>query len=155
MPIQKPHRSKQDYSTPDDLLIAIQERFGEIKYDLAASEDNHVSEHLYFTEETDSLAQNWHKLDGLMWCNPPFANIEPWVKKAADSVRMNPRIHLLMLLPASVGSNWYKDYGFGFAQTLFLNPRLTFKGMTTPYPKDIFALYYHAGLTGQSVWKWK
>jgi phage N-6-adenine-methyltransferase len=133
----------------------VQERFGEIKYDLAASEDNYVSEHLYFDEKVDSLTQNWHKLDGLMWCNPPFANIEPWVRKAADSVRMNPRIQLLMLLPASVGSNWYKDYGLGYSQTMFLNPRLTFKECDDPYPRDCMILYYHGAMQGQSIWKWK
>lgn len=42
--------SKQDYSTPDDFLMALQERFGEIRFDLAAHAAN-KKHSLYFAPE--------------------------------------------------------------------------------------------------------
>ena len=32
----------------------------------------------YYTMEDDGLAQPW---DGLVWCNPPFSKITPWVHR--------------------------------------------------------------------------
>jgi hypothetical protein len=32
----------------------------------------------YFTQLDDGLTQDWQ---GLIWCNPPYSNVEPWVEK--------------------------------------------------------------------------
>lgn len=153
MPEQKPGKSKQDYGTPDDFMLAVQNKFGEIEFDLAASEENSVHGTKWFSEEEDSLKQDWRQLDGVLWLNPPYANIEPWAKKCSES--MGPGRTILMLVPASVGSEWYRYYVEDFAHVLALNPRLTFKGCSAPYPKDCILAVYSHGLQGFHSWRWK
>lgn len=43
----------------------------------------------------DGLAQRWEPGE-VIWCNPPFSNIEPWVRKASSCLAT-----VVMLLPAN------------------------------------------------------
>lgn len=54
MPPQKPGRSKQDYQTPDDFMVAIRRRFGLIVHDLAADNQNTQATSFY-DEATNAL----------------------------------------------------------------------------------------------------
>lgn len=145
-------KSKQDYETPDSFMLAVADRFGIPNWDLAASDSN--SKAIYwFTQEKDSLSKDWSGLNGTLWLNPPFSKIEPWAKKCSESMTPNNRI--LLLVPASVGSEWYRKWVEPYAYVLALNPRLTFKGCTTPYPKDLILAVYGQQLTGFKTWRWK
>ena len=46
--------------------------------DVAADEESHLAETWYGVEQ-NGLARPWF---GNVWCNPPFSDIEPWVRKA-------------------------------------------------------------------------
>lgn len=153
MPIQKPGRSEQIVCTPPIFLDALRNRLGIERFDidLAASSDNAVAE-VYYTEADDALVQPWTG-SGWGFCNPPFGDIEPWVCKAwTESCK---GANIAMLLPASVGSNYWKSYIDQKAYVLFLSPRLTFVGHKHPYPKDLALLLYNAfGGTGYACWRW-
>ena len=154
-PTQKPGRSKQDYRTPPAFLDAVRRRFGLVSFaiDLAASDENRVAD-LWFTEAENALEQPWRTSDrGVAFCNPPFANIAPWVEKAWKESRRGARV--LLLLPAGVGSNWWRDWVDGKAFVLLLNGRITFMGETAPYPKDCVLLVYGPEIApGSDVWSW-
>ena len=47
-----------------------------------------------------------------------------------------------MLVPAGVGSNWWKAWVHHKAYVFLLNGRITFVGQPTCYPKDCCLLYY-------------
>lgn len=148
-------KSKQDYATPDDFLNAVRGRFGEIVVDLAADKENAICPLRYFDETTNSLNMDWGKcFDGNLWLNPPYNDILPWVKKCTET-DLGPDKRILVLVPASVGSGWYRLFVERQAYVLALNPRLTFKGCTTPYPKDCILAVYGQGLTGFKTWRWK
>jgi phage N-6-adenine-methyltransferase len=152
-PIQKPGRSRQDYGTPEDFLSAVKGRLGiaEFSVDLAASESNAVADE-FFDEKSDGLAQEWPKY-GVCFLNPPFARIEPWVKKAYRESRRGVRV--AVLVPAGVGSNWWAKWVHGKACVLLLNGRITFVGETAPYPKDCVLLLYGPDIApGYDVWQW-
>ena len=153
-------KSKQDYATPKAFIAAVESRFGPITFDLAASAENAVVS-AYYTEEDDSFSKDWSKLDGLLWLNPPFANIKPWAKKCAESAVQGARI--AFLVPASVDSNWHRDYVHGRAMVLFCNGRLSFDGKN-PFPKPcMLCMYgYPYGVppefvisSGYDVWQWR
>lgn len=144
-------QSKQDYATPPDFMDAVRLRYGPISFDLAAHAGNTKHER-YYTEENNSLVQPWHKLDGLLWLNPPFADIAPWAAKCAQESRLGARI--LFLVPASVGSNWFRDHVYGHAAVSFLNGRISFDGIA-PYPKDCLLAYYCGGTAMVGVWTWR
>lgn len=151
MPAQKPHRSRQDYETPRAFLDAVEKRFGDIRHDLAASAENAVCAD-YFDEHRSAFDHDWSVLRGVLWCNPPFAKIAPWVEKAATEA--NPQARILMLVPASIGTDWFADHVDGKAIVLGIRPRLTFVGCEDPYPKDLMLLGFGFGVSGFGTWRW-
>lgn len=154
MPEQKPGRSEQVVETPPDFMKAIKSRLGihEFAIDLAANKDN-AKAHQFYSEDDDALIQGWI-FNEWCWCNPPYSDIEPWVTKAAIESQKGAKV--AMLLPASVGSNWWAKYVSGYAYETFLNGRIRFVGHKSPYPKDLVMLLYAPFLRGGScVWRWK
>lgn len=145
--------SRQDFETPHDFIEAVAARFGRPVWDLAATNENRQAPY-WFDIATDSLKQDWHRNDGLMWLNPPFSNIAPWAEKcAAEGVK---GAKILFLVPASVGSNWFAQHVFEKCCVLFLNKRLTFVGAKDAYPKDCMLCCYNCGLPDLfEVWRWK
>lgn len=157
MPVQRPGDSKQDYSTPAEFLAAVREVFsvGEFAADLAAHAENHVVNPYLGPDSglhADGLALDWQRFNGDLWLNPPFADIEPWARKCAETKRDRGRI--FFLTPASVGSNWYADHVHGKAHVVALSPRLCFDGKS-PYPKDLILSIYGPVRGGFSTWRWK
>lgn len=158
MPAWKPGRSEQSVGTPRVFLDAVEARFGTITLDVAASPHNAVCER-FIDEAQNGLTTPWDP-DGLNWCNPPFARIAPWVEKAYAEARDNSTRSLLLLM-ASVGSNWWRDWVHDKAFVYLLNGRMTFVGHSTPFPKDLVLLeycnasVYSEGLPYYEVWDWR
>jgi phage N-6-adenine-methyltransferase len=157
MPAQKPGLSKQDYATPKIFIDAVKRRFGihEFAYDLAASRENTKAKH-FFCEEEDSLKQDWRKIRGDAWLNPPYAHIAPWAEKCAASAGFkydSGRVRqIYFLVPAAVGSNWFAQHVDGKALVLLLNGRISFDGKA-PYPKDCILAVF-GPKPGYEVWSW-
>ncbi len=153
-PDQKPHRSKQDYATPRLFLAAVKALLGidRFAFDLAADATNTVADGWY-DEACDALSQDWTTL-GInrewLWLNPPFGVIRPWAKKCAES-----GLWIAFLVPAAVGSNWFRDYVDGRARVLLLNGRLAFMPDKPNwlYPKDCILVLYGRE-PGYEVWTW-
>lgn len=155
-------RSKQDYTTPLDFLDAARRRFGNVTFDLAASLANRVVT-ACFTENEDALVQDWAQAatdhGPLLWLNPPFADIGSWAAKCWTETRRFEwpgGSRILLLVPASVGSNWWAECVYPHAYVCALSPRLTFGGCDDPYPKDL-ALCVFGSCTGPGFapWRWK
>lgn len=154
-------KSKQDYPTPWEFIRACERKFGgRITVDLAASEGNEKAPK-YITEQTNSLTVDWHKIKrefhDWFWLNPPFDNITPWAKKCAEESTKGTAI--LFLTPASVGSNWFRDFVHPHAEVHALNGRITFVGASDPYPKDCILSAFWPNKTGCAetgfhVWTW-
>ncbi len=148
--------SKQDYETPQDFMEAVYLKFGKPVFDLAASPHNKKCDN-YFSITDNSLIQNWHKINGLLWLNPEYDNIKAWAKKCHEESLLGAEI--LFLVPSSVGSNWYADYVFEKSMTYFLRPRLVFVGHDDPYPRDLMLCHYGMDSTqsmrnGIKTWQW-
>jgi phage N-6-adenine-methyltransferase len=153
MPKQKPGLSKQDYATPAKFIDAVKRKFGvdEFTYDLAASQEN-TKARFFYCEEEDSLKQDWSKIDGDCFLNPPYSQIGPWAEKCAKTVSDIQR-RIFFLVPAAVGSNWFAKYVDGRAAVYLLNGRISFDGLH-PFPKDNLLAVY--GPTPRyEVWSWK
>lgn len=153
VPLQKPGKSVQVVETPADFLDAVRDRFGHLDADLACTRANRKALIAFAIEDGDSLARPWSGFSRA-WCNPPFANIAPWVAKAARTCPFGHPSRILMLTPASVGSEWFDEHVHGKAYVLGLRPRLTFVGHSDPYPKDMILSVY--GMPpGFDTWRWK
>lgn len=158
MPEQKPGSSRQDYETPEDLIRAVKRRLAirEFAIDLAA-ESSTAKAVNYVTKEDDALSiswalnfpASWPKYEWA-WLNPPFAKIEPWLEKAATCGR-----NVAVLIPASVGANYWAKWVHDKALVLLLNGRITFEGELDPYPKDCVLLLYSPDIgPGYQPWRW-
>lgn len=152
-------KSKQDFQTPPEFLDALKSHLDidEFTIDLAASADNKIAP-LYYDIANSALVPDhpWQVPDRKGWafCNPPFANIAPWVEKASFEAQEGAQI--AMLLPASVGANWWADWVHNIAHVLLLNGRIQFVGATDAYPRDCAILLYSRLIpAGYSVWAWK
>lgn len=162
IPIQKPHRSEQSVATPPGLIQAACRYIGikEFSIDLAANGSN-TKAPVYIDEKRDSLTVDWAKEIGIVggwaWLNPPYADIGRWAEKASTTRKYLPNYTgIAVLLPASVGANWWKQHVDGKAQILLMNGRVTFLGHDKPYPKDTALLLYSLGYEpGYRVWSWK
>lgn len=135
-------KSKQDYETPDDFIAAVKRRYSieEFDCDLAASAEN-TKAPCYHDIDSNSLIQNWKIGDGWNWLNPPFADIRPWVEKAYAEWIIHGAM-TLVLLPAGVGSNWFRDFVYEKATLILLNNRIHFVGAEFTYPKDLILVEY-------------
>jgi hypothetical protein len=146
--------SMQTYRTPDDFRLAVVKRFGMPHWDLAAEPSTVFADDKgnFYSESDDSLARVWSLTEHLCWLNPPFSNIQPWAKKCAEESEKGA--HILLLTPASIGSNWFAQWVWPFARVYALNPRLSFDG-SNPYPKDCILAEYGRGRSTFQCWVWK
>jgi phage N-6-adenine-methyltransferase len=164
MPAQKPGSSEQSVGTPWEFIHAVVKRFGPLAWDLAADERNRKAP-FYYGVEQDTLRQDWARLRGNLWLNPEYADLDPYAAKCArelarvqaDHARRNRHDwRVLLLTPASIGTEWFHDHVHGRALVLGLSPRLTFVGHTHGYPKDLSLSIYSTDLgVGVAPWRWK
>lgn len=121
----------------DPLFMSVVNKEYRVVFDLAADSGNAQADG-YFTEKDDALSDSWSwagitkETDGgFLWLNPPYDDIGAWARRCAVEAAEGAKI--LFLVPASVGSNWYRKYVEDFALVHLLNGRLTFD---FTYPLD-------------------
>lgn len=81
-----------------------------------------------FTEECDSLAEPWlerlkHSYpyiggNAYVWCNPPYSNPMPWVKKALEAQKDGLGVVMLLNQDTSVG--WFKEALKGVSEVRYI-----------------------------------
>jgi len=156
-------KSNQGWRTPAEFLVAIERKFGLIDFDLAATAGHQVTQGAaFFSPEEDSLSREWGSEDPGAWklpsiprvryLNPPFAHIAPWAAKLSACQHLPA--WTLMLVPASIGSMWWQQHILG-KMMIFGIPRITFRGATAPYPKDLALLCAGFGVHGNGYWDWR
>lgn len=152
-PSIKRGRSKQDYETPDDFMVSVHSRFGDLSVDLAATPHNSKAPK-YITREMNSFNVDWRHYGGTAWLNPEFNDIGPWAERCMLMAPSGGPFRILFLTPASIGANWFRDYVHRKAMVIALNGRLTFKGADDPYPKDTMLSVFGVE-PGFDVWDWR
>jgi len=156
MPVQKPGRSVQEVSTPPEFIRAVEAHLGwNFTFDLAANAANSIRGSNFFgpgsTWGEDALKESWTGI-GFCWLNPPYADIGPWAEKCVAEQWAGATI--AMLIPAAIGTNYFREHIHGKALVLALSPRLTFVGHTQSYPKDLILCVYGVR-PGFDCWRWK
>lgn len=161
-------RIQDCYRTPPELLAAVRSDFGlTFTLDAAADESNAVCDD-FLTGPHDpegecfcGLCARW---EGVVWCNPPYSNVAPWVTKA----RLSAEVHgatVAMLLLADTSTRWFA-LGVRTAETYLLTPgRVSFIDPETGQPARgnrigsvlfIWRPHGRIGRRGQiALWDWR
>lgn len=109
--------------TPPGAFAWAARRWGPFDVDAAASRWNAKCP-VFFDEKSDGLSQVWR---GRVWVNPPWADINPWVKKAVNAVFEEQTAELVvMLLPVRGGRSWAIDLADRYAVRHPIRGRLKF-----------------------------
>lgn len=87
-----------DRGTHPTMFDPLQERFG-FTLDVAAAPHNAKCER-YYTRADDGLSQSW---PGRVWCNPPYSDLNAWVKKAWEEWEKGRKLGLCGALQAAMG----------------------------------------------------
>lgn len=85
-----------DRATHPLYFAEFDERHGPFTLDVAAAAHNTKCSR-YYTREDDGTVQDWS--GERVWCNPPYSEIAPWIRKAWDS--WSTTTGIVMLLPAN------------------------------------------------------
>lgn len=115
MSIRPPSVSRQDWATPPEVL-AIVRRLGEIGLDPCSNAHSIVGAKVEWRKHNPpggSLGLPWAGY-GLVYVNPPYGRggvTKLWVEKASREAHLGAE--LVLLVPASVGTDWFRRYILG------------------------------------------
>ena len=126
---------KQNWETPDEIFIPLNEEFG-FTLDVCADSNNSKC-NKYFTEKDNGLSKEWH---GVCWMNPPFGKQKEWVIKAYNESLKGTRV--VCLLPARTNTNWWHDYAMK-GEVRFIRGRPKFKGAKYGLPQPLAIVIFN------------
>lgn len=113
---------RNSWATPQYLFYWLNYDW-DFEIDLCADRYNYKCDR-WIGIEDDSLTEDWHKLASIGFCNPPYSNIKPWVKKAVIEARQG--FTTIMLIPTPNGESYYKDIFNNANSITFINGRIAF-----------------------------
>lgn len=113
---------RQLWSTPQGVYDWADARWGPFDLDACAHESNAKCD-FYYTERDDALVQPWR---GRVWCNPPWNNIDPFVRRAWEQVREGVCRLACFLVPTRTGQGWWIDVVRPYGQVTLIQGRVPF-----------------------------
>lgn len=128
-----PPEHRDSWRTPPEIFAAVNAEFRFVG-DVAASNFNTLHHH-YLTERENALSINWREYfgEGFVWCNPPYSDPMPWVKKAMEECANG--IGTVMLVPADASVGWFKAARQSCTEIRFvIGGRLAFINAVTGKP---------------------
>jgi site-specific DNA-methyltransferase (adenine-specific) len=94
------------FETPQWLFDSLSDEFN-FTHDLACNAGNAKCEK-HFTEADDSLKQDWHKLNGWLWLNPPYSPLKPWIKKTQIENSLGAKV--VVLCPPVISTRYFSEW---------------------------------------------
>lgn len=116
--------SKTDaWATPPDLLRPLDDAVGGFDLDPCSGAERQCIAEERYTKEDDGLSQPWF---GAVWCNPPYSDMEGWIRKALDESHRDAVKTVVVLAPARTSTQWFHRYAAKASVLAFIEGRLTF-----------------------------
>ena len=125
-----------EWETPQGLYNWLDRRF-KFNLDPCASSNNAKCSQ-YFTKEDNALKLNWKTYGSSIFVNPPYSNIQKWIKKSYEEGRKGSNV--VMLIPCRPDTIYWHKYIFPFAsEIIFIRGRLKFNDYnnTATFPSVI------------------
>ena len=126
--------NKQTWETPQWLFDVLDDEFT-FTLDVCALPDTAKCNRFY-TPQDNALIQSW---DGVCWCNPPYIEIDKWLKRGRKFAMQGSTV--VYLIPARTDTRYWWRYCIN-GQIRFLKGRLKFGGGdSAPFPSAIIVFY--------------
>lgn len=145
------------WHTPPELFRVLNAEFA-FDVDAACHEGNALCPE-GITEDRDALKTPW--CGGVVFCNPPYSQLGPFVERAWDQCQTQ-RTTVVLLIPAYTDPGYWWDVIVPFADEIrFLRGRVSFleNGQTRQsarFPSVVIVFRYRRGIAKGSprVWWW-
>lgn len=120
----------QEWGTPRHIFDPLHAEFG-FTVDAAATRENALVP-TFWTREDDALTRRWY---GTIWCNPPYARCEEFVRKADIETRHGGAV-AVMLVPVRPHTPWWHEVVVPRAEIRWIRGRFKFVGApyNAPFP---------------------
>lgn len=112
-----------EWATPPELLRPLDSAVGGFDLDPCSGAERKSIATETYTEADDGLTQAWH---GTVWANPPYSDMEAWMRKAVGESNKDGVDLILVLAPARTSTQWFHKYATKAAALTFIEGRLTF-----------------------------
>jgi len=137
---------KDNWVTPDWFYNIVNNKYNFV-WDLAC--ETHNSKCIngyYYNQGIDSFQQEWHKINGYAWCNPPYSNAYDWLAKA--HIERDKGAKIVMLIPLEkITTKYFKDSLPN--QIFIISGRIQFDGSTSSNTKPSCLCVFDASLPTQ------
>lgn len=110
------------WATPIDFYSWANQEYGPFDLDVCASKENHKCS-FYFTIQDNALECQWNA--ERVWCNPPYSDPLPWVRKAIKETNEGRCEEVVMLLKNDCSTKWFRE-AYDGGTIVFLAPRIQF-----------------------------
>lgn len=126
---------EQDRRTPINIFQELNKEFN-FKLDpcTSSSKNNNLRTPFYFTKKQDGLKKDWNEFDSI-FINPPFKDMNKWVKKVFSELSKSNNMTIVLLAPAKTETKWFhslleSEY---LKELRFQKGRVTFEGHNDPF----------------------
>ena len=151
-------RNSDEWETPDNVFLPLQEEFG-FTLDAAASWENKKCETFFSAK---SLALPWRSEGAkapVVWLNPPYSQCHAFLSKAA--LEREAGCTVVCLVPSRTDTRWWHDVVWDTTQHCarpgvsirFAKGRIKFKGAlnSAPFPSSI--LVFTPDIEIEGIWR--
>jgi phage N-6-adenine-methyltransferase len=133
-------KKSDEWITPPEIIFAIEEAGYNILYDLAATEENAITENFFSDLNEKNIDEAKNKLQSVLkkerdvaFCNPPYSKAKDFVKWCVSF-----NLPVILLLPARTDTRWFHEWLYEKENIiiLFLKGRLRFSNakFNAPFP---------------------
>ena len=123
--------NSDEWATPQSFFDDLNVEF-HFNLDPCATKENHKC-NKYFTKEEDGLKADWG--GAIVFCTPPYSQIEKWVKKAYHEGRKE-NTTVVLLIPARTDTKYFHNFILHRSEIRFIKGRLKFNDSknSAPFP---------------------
>lgn len=140
--------NSDEWATPQDLYNRLDAEFNFV-LDPCATDENHKCSR-YLTKHENGLIADWALYGGAVFCNPPYSQLERWLKKGhEESLKMDRVVRpngkhgeyfpVVMLIPSRTDTKAWHKYVMSAEEIRLIEGRLKFGDSknSAPFPSAL------------------
>ena len=140
--------SKSDeWATPQSFFEELNEEF-HFTLDPCANSENHKCDK-WFNKEQNGLSADWG--GDVVFCNPPYSEIEKWVAKAFYESRKDNTV-VVLLIPARTDTKYFHNYILHRSEIRFVKGRLKFGNQKNAAPFPSMVVVFRGANIKERMW---